>query len=102
MRLIIKPLMAGTAGGSTVPIGGRVFRSVAAHAVVGVAFVAASLLVVSAPGAAQRGQQPPRIQSTKPSSTKTDTTGIRRTPAGFMLDFPEQDIKFVLSAIAEA
>jgi type II secretory pathway component GspD/PulD (secretin) len=46
---------------------------------------------------AQRGGRPPT-----PAPKPADTTGVRKTPDGFVLDFQEQDLRVVLSAIAEA
>jgi type II secretory pathway component GspD/PulD (secretin) len=62
--------------------------------------LAASLLASSlfaAPAGAQRGGRPP-VPAPKPA----DTTGVRKTPDGFVLDFQEQELRVVLSAIAEA
>ncbi|HVT40557.1 MAG TPA: secretin N-terminal domain-containing protein [Gemmatimonadaceae bacterium] len=46
---------------------------------------------------AQRGGRPPT-----PAPKAGDTTGVRKTPDGFVLDFQDQDLRIVLSAIAEA
>ena len=68
--------------------------------------VRALLLVVAAasPLSAQRGGarrlQVPARDTTPP--TKPDTSLIRKTPDGFVLDFQEQELRVVLSAIAEA
>ncbi|MGV3710905.1 MAG: type II secretion system protein GspD [Gemmatimonas sp.] len=46
------------------------------------------------PGAPTRNAQP-----TQP---RPDSTNIRRSPAGYVMDFQDQDIRVVLSAVAEA
>src|SRR5438132_7148594 len=63
---------------------------------------AALLAVVVLPAGAQRGRRPPRTQAAAPAAAKPDTGAVKRTPTGFMLDFQEQDIRAVLSALAEA
>jgi type II secretory pathway component GspD/PulD (secretin) len=54
-------------------------------------------------GRGQRGQRgaPPADAST-PATKPVDTTIVRKTPDGFVLDFQEQELRVVLSAIAEA
>jgi type II secretory pathway component GspD/PulD (secretin) len=64
--------------------------SVLAKSLIVLALAAGSL-------AAQRGARPPA-----PAPKPADTTGVRKTPDGFVLDFQEQDLRVVLSAIAEA
>ena len=75
-------------------------------------------LVITSPLAAQRGgtgraagrqqarQTPPDpIPPTPPVTNqagKIDTNVIRKTPTGYVLDFQDQDIRVVLSAVAEA
>ena len=64
------------------------------------ALVVAGILSVAAlPIDAQRGGRPPRTQQAAPPQ---DTGIVKRTPAGFVLDFQEQDLRTVLSALAEA
>jgi len=64
------------------------------------ALVVAGILSVAAlPMGAQRGGRPPRTQQAVPPP---DTGVVKRTPAGFVLDFQEQDLRTVLSALAEA
>jgi type II secretory pathway component GspD/PulD (secretin) len=63
------------------------------------ALVVAGILSAAAlPMDAQRGGRPPRTQAVPPP----DTGVVKRTPAGFLLDFQEQDLRTVLSALAEA
>jgi type II secretory pathway component GspD/PulD (secretin) len=70
----------------------------------------AAALVAPSLGAQRPVRQPPRptpapiIDSTGRRTTQraADTTTKRKTPDGFVLDFQEQDIRVVLSAIAEA
>ncbi|MES2176725.1 MAG: secretin N-terminal domain-containing protein [Gemmatimonadota bacterium] len=59
-------------------------------------------LLIALPLGAQRGRQQraPLPQQTPPP--KTDTSMVRKTPDGFVLDFQEQELRVVLSAIAEA
>ncbi len=47
---------------------------------------------------AQRGGRPPAAQAPKPA----DTSLVRKTPDGFVLDFQNQPLNVVLSAVAEA
>ena len=67
-----------------------------------------ALLVAAAtsPLAAQRGgrraQQQAPADTTKPAAKKIDTSLVRKTPDGFVLDFQEQELRVVLGAIAEA
>ncbi len=62
-------------------------------------------IVVASPLAAQRGgrrvQQVP-VDTTPTVVKKPDTSLVRKTPDGFVLDFQEQELRVVLSAIAEA
>lgn len=44
------------------------------------------------------GQQP----ANQPARTPGDTGSVRKTPTGYVLDFQDQDIRVVLSAVAEA
>jgi type II secretory pathway component GspD/PulD (secretin) len=64
------------------------------------------VIIAAAPLNAQRGgarrfQAPPRDTTPTPV-TKADTSLVRKTPDGFVLDFQEQELRVVLSAIAEA
>lgn len=63
-----------------------------------------AVIVTAAPVSAQRGRrfQAPAPDTTPAAKTKTDTSLIRKTPDGFVLDFQEQELRVVLSAIAEA
>jgi general secretion pathway protein D len=72
-------------------------------------FLCAALLVVAvaSPAAltAQRGgrRQQQQIDTTpQPPAKKVDTSLVRKTPDGFVLDFQEQELRVVLEAIAEA
>jgi type II secretory pathway component GspD/PulD (secretin) len=56
-----------------------------------------SAVALPPPLHAQRGGRPPRTQAAPP-----DTGIVKRTPTGFLLDFQEQDLRTVLSALAEA
>ena len=66
------------------------------------------LLVVTAVASPLRAQRPgrrvqtPATDTTPATPTKPDTSLIRKTPDGFVLDFQEQELRVVLSAIAEA
>lgn len=54
---------------------------------------------------AQRGGRRPLQQTvadTTPATKKIDTSLVRKTPDGFVLDFQEQELRIVLEAIAEA
>lgn len=53
-----------------------------------------ALAILAAPVAAQRGGQPP--------VTQTDTVIVRRTGAGFVVNFDDQPLRVVFSALAEA
>ncbi|MFI5243943.1 MAG: type II secretion system protein GspD, partial [Gemmatimonadales bacterium] len=68
--------------------------------------VALLLAAASLPLAAQRGgrraQQQAPVDTTKPAAKKIDTSLVRKTPDGFVLDFQEQELRVVLGAIAEA
>src|SRR4051794_32988139 len=59
-------------------------------------FLASALL--ASPAIAQRGTQPPRT----PPGGRADTSSLKRTPGGFVLDFQDQPLRTVLSALAEA
>ena len=54
-----------------------------------------SLALLAAPLAAQRGGQPP-------PATQADTAIVRRTAAGFVVNFDDQPLRVVFSALAEA
>src|SRR3990172_5067991 len=70
-----------------------------APALVALALVA---LALAAPAlGAQRGGHPPVPPAQQPPRPG-DTTLVRRTPDGFVLDFQNVDINVVLAAIAEA
>ena len=65
--------------------------------------VIASLLCLAHTLGAQRGGRPPTPPpAAKVPAKASDTTQVRRGPDGFVLDFQEQDLRVVLSAIAEA
>lgn len=49
----------------------------------------------------RRAQQPAR-DTTPATAKKIDTSLVRKTPDGFVLDFQEQELRVVLEAIAEA
>ena len=49
----------------------------------------------------RRAQQPAR-DTTPATAEKIDTSLVRKTPDGFVLDFQEQELRVVLEAIAEA
>lgn len=62
-------------------------------------------VLLAPPLVAQRNRQTRPPVTTPPAplqATPKDTGGVRRTPEGFVLDFQDQDIRVVLSAIAEA
>src|SRR5579862_2070666 len=59
-----------------------------------------AMMLIANPLAAQRTPQRPPPEKGKPPVS--DTTLVRRTPAGYVLDFQNQDLKVVLSALAEA
>ncbi len=62
-------------------------------------------VAAAAPLAAQRGgrrARPAPDTTPAPPAKKTDTSLVRKTPDGFVLDFQEQDLRVVLEAIAEA
>src|SRR5204862_2841375 len=59
--------------------------------------IALFLALGAGPLGAQRGARPP-AQPPKP----VDTSLVRKTPDGFVLDFQNQPLNVVLSAIAEA
>ncbi|MGH7655975.1 MAG: type II secretion system protein GspD [Gemmatimonadaceae bacterium] len=63
--------------------------------------ITAAASPLSAQRTGRRFQFPPRDTTPTPV-TKTDTSLIRKTPDGFVLDFQEQELRVVLSAIAEA
>ena len=64
----------------------------------------ALLLLVSLPLAAQGGRPPggSRGGSAQPPVRKPVSTNLRRTPTGYVMDFQDQDLRVVLSAVAEA
>ena len=51
---------------------------------------------------AQRGARAPGAPSRTGTAKPADTTGVRKTPEGFVLDFQDQELRVVLTAIAEA
>jgi type II secretory pathway component GspD/PulD (secretin) len=59
---------------------------------------------VSSPLSAQRGRrsQQTQVDTTPVQTKKIDTSLVRKTPEGFVLDFQDQELRVVLSAIAEA
>jgi type II secretory pathway component GspD/PulD (secretin) len=64
--------------------------------------VATAASPLSAQRTAGRRFQTPARDTTPVPPTKPDTSLIRKTPDGFVLDFQEQELRVVLSAIAEA
>jgi type II secretory pathway component GspD/PulD (secretin) len=56
---------------------------------------------LSAQRGARRAQQTP-VDTTPAQTKKIDTSLVRKTPEGFVLDFQEQELRVVLGAIAEA
>ncbi|MEP6835050.1 MAG: secretin N-terminal domain-containing protein [Gemmatimonas sp.] len=66
----------------------------------------ALLLLVSSPLAAQGGRTPPaggrRNTAPPPQTLKADSSNLRKSPAGYVMDFQDQPLRIVLSAIAEA
>jgi type II secretory pathway component GspD/PulD (secretin) len=68
--------------------------------------VALLVTAVASPLSAQRGgrrvQQQVPADTAKPGAKKIDTSLVRKTPDGFVLDFQEQELRVVLGAIAEA
>ena len=60
------------------------------------------LACASAALGAQRGGRPPGAPSRTGAAKPADTTTVRKTPDGFVLDFQDQELRVVLSAIAEA
>lgn len=64
----------------------------------------ALLSLVSAPLFAQRTPPPvrPPATGTQQQPVRGDTGAIRNTPTGYVLDFQDQDIRVVMSAMAEA
>ncbi len=64
-----------------------------------------TVLVTAAPLSAQRGGrrgQTVVVDTTPAPGKKIDTSLVRKTPDGFVLDFQEQELRVVLEAIAEA
>ena len=58
---------------------------------------------LGAQGGARRGRQTPARDTTPAApGKKIDTSLVRKTPDGFVLDFQEQELRVVLEAIAEA
>ncbi|HEY2849237.1 MAG TPA: hypothetical protein VGI97_05125, partial [Gemmatimonadaceae bacterium] len=67
--------------------------------------VVIAVAAATSPLSAQRGGrrlQVPPPDTTPAPATKPDTSLVRKTPDGFVLDFQEQELRVVLSAIAEA
>lgn len=65
--------------------------------------LAATTLGAQGGGRGGRGQRgAPPADSSTPATKPVDTTIVRKTPDGFVLDFQEQELRVVLSAIAEA
>ena len=65
----------------------------------------ALLLLVTSPLAAQGGRVPPGgggRNNTQQPPIRQDSSNIRKTPAGYVMDFQDQDLRVVLSAVAEA
>ena len=52
--------------------------------------------------AAQGGRGGARGGGAQPPVLKPDSTNLRKTPAGYVMDFQDQDLRVVLSAVAEA
>src|SRR5262249_4513611 len=71
--------------------------------IVGVTLVAGAVLAPAA-AEAQRGGVSPRQQAAPPArgNQRQDTSSVKRTPAGFVLDFQEQQLRTGLSALSEA
>lgn len=62
-----------------------------------------ALCLLVAPQLTLQGQIPPqRPPAGQPQTVRGDTSATRNTPAGYVLDFQDQDIRVVLSAVAEA
>lgn len=66
-----------------------------------------ALLIVASPIIAQPPGRPPQMppgggQGAQPPRAAGDTGAVRKTPTGYVLDFQDQDIRVVLSAVAEA
>lgn len=59
-----------------------------------------ALCLLAAPQLTVQGQLPPQRPPAGPPQRDTNTT--RNTPAGYVLDFQDQDLRVVLSAVAEA
>ena len=57
---------------------------------------------LSAQRGGRRGAQQTPVDTTPAQTKKADTSLVRKTPDGFVLDFQEQELRVVLSAIAEA
>ena len=65
--------------------------------------VAAAAAPLGAQRGGRRGQQAAAPDTTPtPPGKKIDTSLVRKTPDGFVLDFQEQELRVVLEAIAEA
>ncbi|MEO7363809.1 MAG: hypothetical protein ABI120_25985, partial [Gemmatimonadaceae bacterium] len=62
----------------------------------------ALLLLLSSPLTAQGGRGGTRGGGAQPPVLKPDSTNLRKTPVGYVLDFQDQDLRVVLSAVAEA
>jgi len=68
-----------------------------------IALLLVAFAAASHPLAAQRGgRRGVTAPDTASQAKKLDTSLVRKTPDGFVLDFQEQDLRVVLSAIAEA
>ncbi len=66
-----------------------------------VLLVAAAASPLSAQRGGRRAQQTP-VDTAPAQTKKIDTSLVRKTPEGFVLDFQEQELRVVLGAIAEA
>ena len=67
-----------------------------------VLLAAAAMSPLGAQRPGRRQQQPTRDTTSPPPTKLTDTSLVRKTPDGFVLDFQEQELRVVLEAIAEA
>jgi type II secretory pathway component GspD/PulD (secretin) len=52
--------------------------------------------------AAQRGGRPARPPAAQQGAQKVDSGGVHKTTTGFVLDFQDQEVRYVLTALAEA
>ena len=64
--------------------------------------LAATALGAQRVGRPNRANAPLPEVTPPPGAKMTDTSLVRKTPDGFVLDFQEQELRLVLSAIAEA